>query len=85
MHMEIIAVPFENAQKHINALRGKIFFLLALKLAVCTPTVRVVSDNYSSLKLPCLKSNGRQSVIKFVDIKNHKIDQRLFTYYIHTT
>jgi len=29
--MEIVAVTFVNAQKHINALRGKKFFLLSVK------------------------------------------------------
>jgi hypothetical protein len=48
--MEIVAVAFENAQKHINALLGqKNAFLLVLKLAVCTPTVGVFNDNYPSL------------------------------------
>jgi hypothetical protein len=55
MYMEIVSVTFENAQKHINVLRGQTnVFFLVLKLAACTPTVRVVNDNYFKLKLSCL-------------------------------
>jgi len=49
MYMETVAVTFENVQKHINV------FFLVLKVAVYTPTVRVCNNNYSSLKLCCLK------------------------------
>ena len=35
--------------------RPKKLFLFLLKLAVCTPTVRVFNGNYSSLQLQCLK------------------------------
>ena len=31
MYMEIFAVTFENAQKHINALRGQKFILISVK------------------------------------------------------
>ena len=33
-------------------------FILELKLAVCTPTIRVFKENCSSLKLSCLKWSG---------------------------
>jgi hypothetical protein len=56
MYMEIFAVTFENAQEHINALRGQIMYSnVILKPAVCTATVRVFNDNYSSLTLSCIK------------------------------
>ena len=52
---KIVAFIFENAHKQINALRRqKNLFILVLKLAVCTQTVRVFNDNYPSLTLSCL-------------------------------
>jgi len=55
---KIDAFTFQNAHKHINALRRQNnVFILVLKLAVCTPVVRVFNDNYPSLTLPCLTLN----------------------------
>jgi hypothetical protein len=59
MYIEIVAVNFENEQKHINALRGqKNIFFLVLKLAVYTSTVRAFNDKHTSLNVSSLKLNG---------------------------
>ena len=56
--METVAFNFENEHKHINALRRQRNVLFSvLKLAVCTPIVRVFNDNYPSLTLSCLTWN----------------------------
>jgi len=43
MYMEIVAVTFENAQKHINALRGQKCILLSVK-------TRRMYSNYQRLQ-----------------------------------
>jgi len=84
MYMEIVVVTFQYAQTHKCTAWPKNVFFLVLKLDECTATVSVCNDNYYSLILSRLNWNGRQIVIKFVNIKHHKIGQRLFAYYTRT-
>ena len=49
---------WECAETHKYTAWPKNVIFLVLKLPVCTPTVRVLNDKYSSQKLCCIKWNG---------------------------
>jgi len=84
MYTEIVAVTFENAQKHINALRGQKHIPLSVKTSRmytnCQGLQRqpfFTKTTISTMKWP-VKLSLNSSIPNLI-----KIGQRLFTYYIH--
>ena len=57
MYMEIVAVTFKNAQKHINALRGQKFVLIRVKTSRMYTDCQVRQRKLFFIKIMLSKMN----------------------------